>query len=323
MNHNTALTLLTRADVALMEANTIVKLNELKNIALTAKDWFERKKASREIIAKATALAFDAERKMGEMLAVKPPARGAGPGRGKQGSPQAPCLSDTPTIGDLGLTKRESAEAQRLAAMPAASFEAVRDGSKTRTQVRREEQREAVERKTTPVPTGKFRVIYADPPWKYGDTRDGLSTATGATAHYPTMTIPELCALPIENLAEDNAVLFLWVTSPLLSECWPVIKAWGFNYKTSFVWDKVRHNLGHYNSVRHELLLICTRGSCLPDSSKLIDSVQIIERSVRHSEKPAEFRRIIETMYTHGAKIELFAREKVDGWTGWGNECHT
>jgi N6-adenosine-specific RNA methylase IME4 len=133
------------------------------------------------------------------------------------------------------------------------------------------------------------------------------------------MTISELCALGVANVAEDNAVLFLWVTSPLLENAFDIIKAWGFKYKTSFVWDKVKHNMGHYNSVRHELLLVCTRGSCTPDVGKLFDSVQSIERT-EHSAKPQEFRDIIETIYTHGNKIELFARNKSEGWSVWGNQ---
>lgn len=170
------------------------------------------------------------------------------------------------------------------------------------------------------LPAGKYRIIYADPPWEYGDTRKGLKGYTGAEDHYPTMPIDELCALPIEQLAANDAVLFLWVTSPLLEECWPVIEAWGFEYRTSFIWDKVKHNVGHYNSVRHELLLICTRGSCVPDTKKLFDSVQVIERTEKHSEKPEEFRTIIEKLYTTGPKIELFARKATEGWETYGNE---
>jgi len=164
---------------------------------------------------------------------------------------------------------------------------------------------------------GKYRIIYADPPWSYGNDR----TFYGGdpVSHYPTMTIDQLCTMPIKEMAEDNSVLFIWVTSPLLDECFSVITAWGFKYKSSFVWDKVKHNMGHYNSVRHELLLICTRGSCLPDSSKLIDSVVSIERT-EHSTKPDEFRNIIEEMYNYGNKIELFARIEKDGWDSYGNQ---
>jgi site-specific DNA-methyltransferase (adenine-specific) len=133
------------------------------------------------------------------------------------------------------------------------------------------------------------------------------------------MSIAELCAMPIPAICEDDAVLFLWVTSPLLFECQPIIEAWGFEYKTSFVWDKVKHNMGHYNSVRHEFLLICTRGSCLPDTNKLTGSVVSIERT-KHSVKPEEFRTIIDTLYPHGKRIELFARRETKGWEAYGNQ---
>jgi N6-adenosine-specific RNA methylase IME4 len=124
----------------------------------------------------------------------------------------------------------------------------------------------------------------------------------------------------VKELADANAVLFLWVTSPLLERCFSIIKAWGFNYKASFVWDKIKHVMGHYNSVRHELLLVCTRGSCKPDVPKLIDSVQCIERSDKHSEKPQQFYEIIEGLYDHGRKLELFSRSPREGWDAAGNE---
>jgi N6-adenosine-specific RNA methylase IME4 len=171
------------------------------------------------------------------------------------------------------------------------------------------------------LPTSKYRVLYADPPWAYNDKCDsGAVQSGGAEKHYPSMTIKELCAMPVRDLCDPNAVLFLWVTSPLLFECAPIIDAWGFEYKASFIWDKVKHNMGHYNSVRHELLLICTRGSCTPDTTKLFDSVQSIERTT-HSTKPEEFREIIEELYPHGKRLELFARAKVKGWDAYGNEC--
>lgn len=193
---------------------------------------------------------------------------------------------------------------------------AIRDGKVKIVEARRQAKRADVA-KAAALPSRKFRVLYADPPWKYGDH---LTESYGATKyHYPSMSITELCALPIGELACDDAVLFLWVTSPLLEECFAVIKAWGFQYKASFVWDKVKHNMGHYNSVRHEFLLICTRGSCLPDAKELIDSVQSVERST-HSAKPEQFRRIIERLYPHGKRIELFAREDHDGWKTWGNQ---
>jgi N6-adenosine-specific RNA methylase IME4 len=110
------------------------------------------------------------------------------------------------------------------------------------------------------------------------------------------------------------------VTSPILEESFQVIRAWGFKYKASFVWDKVHHNMGHYNSVRHEFLLVCVRGSCQPDVRKLFDSVQSIERT-EHSKKPAEFYGIIETIYTNGDRLEMFARNPREGWKGYGHQA--
>jgi N6-adenosine-specific RNA methylase IME4 len=207
----------------------------------------------------------------------------------------------------------------KAASQPTASalWNEVKTGSKTLTQARRVLKKAEVT-EAAKLPSKKFRVIYADPPWKYGDQ---LTEAYGPTKyHYPAMTNSELCALPVTDLTEGNAVLFLWVTSPLLESAFPVIKAWGFSYKTSFVWDKVKHNMGHYNSVRHEFLLVATRGSCTPDVAKLYDSVVSIERGA-HSVKPPEFRKIIDTLYPHGKRLEMFAREKADGWEIWGNDA--
>ena len=184
------------------------------------------------------------------------------------------------------------------------------------------ELREIIKKDKTPeLPSNKYRIVYADPPWEYNDKcEDGAIQSGGANKHYPTMSIDELCKMSIQTIIEDDAVLFLWATSPFLEDSFKIVNAWGFNYKTSFVWDKIKHNLGHYNSVRHELLLICTRGSCTPDNLKLFDSVQSIEKSNIHSQKPKEFYSIIETLYTHGKKIELFARQKRENWDSYGNE---
>jgi N6-adenosine-specific RNA methylase IME4 len=198
--------------------------------------------------------------------------------------------------------------------------EAIKKGEKTISQVAREIKKAEVRQRLATLPSNKYRVIYADPPWNYSNSGSGIDKYGPAERHYPSMTIAELCSMDIESILEENAVLFLWVTSPLLGECWPVIRAWGFEYKTSFVWDKVSHNYGHYNSVRHEFLLICTRGSCTPDIPKLHDSVQVIERSQEHSEKPEAFRAIIDELYPYGKKIELFARKRVEGWDFYGNE---
>lgn len=223
----------------------------------------------------------------------------------------------------VGASQGYVSDAKRLSVAAPELFEQVRAGAITIPQAKREMVKRD-RRDAPPLPTDKYRILYADPPWSYGNS--GVIGDTDnyghVGRHYPSMTISELCDMggAVREIIETDAVLFMWVTSPLLEECFSVIRAWGFKYKTSFVWDKVRHNFGHYNSVRHELLLVCTRGSCTPDDSRLVDSVQTIERSDVHSEKPEEFRNIIDTLYSHGRRLEMFARQPADGWEMWGNE---
>lgn len=175
---------------------------------------------------------------------------------------------------------------------------------------------------------GQFRVIYADPPWAYNDRGDitvGKSSAyKRAEAHYPTMTIADICALPVKAHAMPNAVLLMWVTAPLLYQNpgpREVGEAWGFSYKENVIWDKVLGNFGHYCRVRHEHLTIWTRGDGLPDGdANWLDSVQTFRRG-EHSAKPAEFYGIIEKLYPTGPYVELFARERRTGWSAFGNDA--
>jgi N6-adenosine-specific RNA methylase IME4 len=201
------------------------------------------------------------------------------------------------------------------------AVEKIATGAKP-TEALRQIRREELPDKIAALPEGQFRVIYADPPWEYsssgaiGET-DHYSRVEG---HYPTQSIDEICALNVMDIVAPDAVLFLWITSPLLEDAFQVIAAWGFKYKASFVWDKMRHNHGNYNSVRHEFLLICTRGSCTPEISTLHPSVVSIEKS-EHSEKPAYFRELIDSLYPSGPRIELYARGQVpEYWVVWGNE---
>lgn len=171
--------------------------------------------------------------------------------------------------------------------------------------------------KSMPWPDGKYRVIYADPPWSY----DNSGLEASAAKQYETMSTDDICAMPVRDMSTDNAVLFMWGTSPLLPDALRVIEAWGFTYKTSIVWDKDRPNYGNYVSVQHEFLFIATRGACTPDIDTRPGSVLRLERTGRHSEKPNEFRTLIDMLYPNGPRIELFARTAADGWERWGNEA--
>lgn len=173
---------------------------------------------------------------------------------------------------------------------------------------------------------GMYRVILADPPWSYADRSPTASGALGkAESHYPTLTIEDLCKLPVAAHALPNSVLFLWSPAPLLLQNpgpRDVLEAWGFTYKSNAVWDKVLGNFGHYFHVRHEHLIVATRGSCLPDQpTPMTDSVITIRRSDVHSEKPREVRSIIMKHWTQGPYLELFGRQRVEGWSVFGNDA--
>jgi N6-adenosine-specific RNA methylase IME4 len=173
--------------------------------------------------------------------------------------------------------------------------------------------------KEVPLPEGKYNVILADPPWTYKNT--GVEGAVDK--EYPTMTIEELCEMPIKERIVENAVLFLWTTNPILEECFPIIKSWGFEYKTNFCWIKTnkKTGIGFYVRGVHELLLICIKGQMLPEFTPL----SVIKADTKeHSRKP-EIYDLIEEMYPNGKYLELFARnnKKREGWSFWGREANT
>lgn len=168
----------------------------------------------------------------------------------------------------------------------------------------------------------KYSIIYADPPWRY--ERNGVQGA--AEKHYPTMSIDELCRLPVSELSEKDSILFLWATFPQLREALRVIKAWGFEYKSvAFVWLKLNksgkgwfYGLGFWTRGNSEICLIATKGHPKRKSNRVH---QFIISPLRgHSQKPDEARDKIIELVGDLPRIELFAREKADGWDVWGNE---
>jgi N6-adenosine-specific RNA methylase IME4 len=164
---------------------------------------------------------------------------------------------------------------------------------------------------------GKFSLILADPPW---DDEFGASNRS-IENHYPTMKFEDICALPVSDIAHDQAVLFLWATPSMVEMALTTARSWGFEYRTQMVWVKPSIGLGKYVRQRHELLLICRRGGHpAPDPTSLPDSVIEAPRG-KHSEKPEVFFEIIERMYPDAERIELFRRGGArNGWVAWGAE---
>ncbi len=159
-----------------------------------------------------------------------------------------------------------------------------------------------------------FPTIYVDPPWRY---RNRASRGAAAN-HYPTLGFEELCRLPIQELAAPGAHLHLWATSPLLPDAFGVLSAWGFEYRTNFVWVKKRFGLGNYWRGAHELLLLSVRGKAKRFADRALRSWGEFEQG-RHSEKPEQVRELIERA-SPGPRLELFGRRIVPGWVVWGDE---
>jgi len=159
----------------------------------------------------------------------------------------------------------------------------------------------------------KFTCIYSDPPWKYGNQ----STRASTDNHYSTMTIDEICKEPIAELSKDKSILFLWTTASFLPDSFKVLEAWGFTYKSNMVWVKPQMGIGNYVRVSHEHLLIATKGGYRPDGKNQMSWINA--NRTKHSRKPIQFRQAIEKM-CDGPYLEMYGREKIDGWTVYGNQ---
>lgn len=175
-----------------------------------------------------------------------------------------------------------------------------------------------------------YDIILADPPWKYNQ-RANLNTRFrgGAMRHYDVMSVAEICAIPVSEIAARDAVLFLWTTWPRLIEAMSVMKAWGFKYKTAgFDWIKLNKNgtpffgVGFYAKSNTEPCLLGTRGKVIHPAVNNV-SMAILAQRREHSRKPDEVAERIEKMYPLQRKIELFARQQRPGWDVWGNEVES
>ena len=180
----------------------------------------------------------------------------------------------------------------------------------------------------------KYNIIYADPPWAYNKrTNTDTKFGGGAMGHYDTMSIKDICKLPVENIADENCALLLWVTFPKLQEGLDVMKSWGFDYKTiAFNWIKVNKNnqkpffgIGYYSASNSEICLLGVKGKMKPASNSVSQVVwediseDIIAARDKHSKKPLIVRDRITELFGDIPRVELFARESSDGWDSIGN----
>ena len=173
-------------------------------------------------------------------------------------------------------------------------------------------------------PNKKYKIIYADPPWSYKDK--ALAGNRGAGCKYQTQSQEWLKQLPISKITDNDCILFLWVTMPKLNECFELIKAWGFEYKTvAFTWVKRNKKsntwfmgMGCWTRANSEICLLATKGK----PKRINASVHsVIDTPIEiHSKKPDITKERIVKLVGELPRIELFARQKTDGWDSWGNE---
>ena len=175
----------------------------------------------------------------------------------------------------------------------------------------------------------KYKLIYADPPWKYNNKNTGRyhyntiknfnkGMISGASNKYPCMSINELLSMNLENIMNDNCVLFLWSTTPLLDQAFKLLFGWGFDYKTTFYWDKKNTlGMGFWFRNNVEPCLIGVRGDIKPFRLQIPNIIS--RKPSNHSKKPSDLYSIMESLDLK-PRIELFARDRRDGWDCYGNQ---
>lgn len=174
----------------------------------------------------------------------------------------------------------------------------------------------------------KFATILADPPWRFQNSTGKVAPEHKRLSRYPTMTLDDICGLPVEGVAAETAHLYLWVPNALLPEGLEVMRAWGFTYKSNLIWHKVRKDggsdgrgVGFYFRNVTEVILFGVRGKnarTLPPGRSQVNMLQTRKRE--HSRKPDEQYDLIEACST-GPRLELFGRGIRGGWEVWGNQA--
>ena len=310
--------LIDNAKRAIEVAGSFEEIKAIRDQAEMMRQYAKRIDAGLEAQNRCAEIKIRAERRMGQELQKMEKAKPGPIDRSHNGTELAPRLQD------IGINKNQSARWQQIASLDDEEFEsAVRDQEEvtTRGVLRVAEQKRRQDRDATLAdfapPMGQYSIIVADPPWRY-EMRGANVGNRSIEKHYPTMSLEEICTLPIP--AGDNALLYLWATAPKLAEAFQVMEAWQFDYRTCAVWVKDKIGLGYHFRNKHELLLVGRRGNMpAPEPGTQLDSV-VAERT-EHSRKPDVFYDMVAACYPNLPRLEMFARGPRDGWDVWGNEA--
>lgn len=323
------LELIERAKSALSAATSIDSVLDIRDQSESFRTLMKQQRESLEVQNKAAELKIRAERRAGELLGEMELQK---PGEYKRSHRASVC----PSLGDMGITHSQSSRWQKIASLPDDDFEKHIEGT---IEANRELTSSGVlklakkHKAATPPPVEsvelgdscvvpdlasldgqRFGTIYADPPWQYGNQGTRASTDN----HYSTMTVDELCDMDVLGVVADDAHLHLWTTNAFLFDARLVMEAWGFQYRSCFVWVKPQMGIGNYWRVSHEFMLLGIRGDAKRFNDKTLKSWAEYPRG-RHSAKPDEVRGMIEAA-SPGPYLELFGRKSVNGWTVLGNQ---
>ena len=312
---------------SLQLATTIDEVMDIRDKAEALRAYAKQSGQTHEMQNHIAEIKVRAERKAGELLLEIDMHEGGKPNRFHAGTGKL-------KLEDIGITKSQSHRYQTLASIPEPEFDThiavtkakgaevtsaglYKMGRQKVAQEKADEQpihEDCTDNLQDYIDSGvKFSTIYADPAWKYGNQATRASTDN----HYLTMTVDEICALPVKQLVTDDAHLHLWTTNAFLFEAKRVMEEWGFEYKSVMVWVKPQLGIGNYWRVSHEFLLFGIRGKS-PFRDRSIKSWQEVERAA-HSAKPELFRKLIERA-SPGPYLEMFARTAPHGWSAWGNQ---
>ena len=171
----------------------------------------------------------------------------------------------------------------------------------------------------------KYDIIYADPAWLYKCGKNHLAKKSMINGkddiQYDSMTIDDMKNLPVGEIANDNCLLFMWITSPFLKIGIDLLTDWNFEFSTiAFVWHKQKANPGSYTLSETEICIVAKKGKIPQPRGSRKERQFLSETRTEHSKKPNEVRSRIARMFPEQNKIELFARQKYEGWDAWGNE---
>jgi N6-adenosine-specific RNA methylase IME4 len=308
----------------LAEASSLHVVRDIMDKAEALRVYLRSQQEAGEAQNVAAEVALRARRRAGELLAEMP-----GFGRGKK----------LVTMTDLGIGQSDSKRWQRIAGLPEGTFEEYihatieADKELTTAGALKLARQLLAQQTTTPTEADepcsgivgslsdliadgrKFRTVYADPPWRYGNQGTRASTDN----HYGTMTVDDICAEPVSQVVEDDAHLHLWTTNAFLFDARRVMEAWGFEYKSCFIWVKPQMGIGNYWRVSHEFMLFGIRGTC-PFLARDEMSWAQLDRT-EHSSKPDAIRVKVEKV-SPGPYLEMYGRVFMPDspWTVYGNQ---